>query len=62
MTVPTETRPPVPGCLVIVKLPSSNISAIGYPTFLKLGIFGLVGKDGKKIVTTEVNKANNNLH
>jgi hypothetical protein len=33
-----------------------------YPTFLKLGIFGLVGKDGKKIVTTEVNKANNNLH
>jgi hypothetical protein len=33
-----------------------------YPTFLKLGIGGLVGKDGKKIVTTEVNKANKNLH
>ena len=29
VTVPTETRPPVPGCFVIVKLPSSSISAIG---------------------------------
>ena len=31
MTVPTETRPPVPGCLVITDEPSASISAIGKP-------------------------------
>jgi len=35
---------------------------ICYPTFLKLGIGRLGGKDGKKTVTTEVIKANKNLH
>jgi len=35
---------------------------VSYPTFLKLGIGRLGGKDGKKTVTTEVIKANKNLH
>ena len=35
---------------------------ICFPTFLKLGIGRLGGKDGKKTVTTEVIKANKNLH
>ena len=38
VTVGTDTRPPVPACLVITNEPSALASAIGYPTFARSGI------------------------
>ena len=38
LTPATVTRPPVPGCFVISKLPSGDASTIGYPTLARSGM------------------------
>ena len=43
MTVPTDTSPPVPGCLVITDDPSSATSAMGKPGMLEAGDLGEEG-------------------